>query len=943
MFQDSRGYIWVGTHYGVAYFNGVRFQSITPKDGLPYASVQQIQEDIKGNIWFYTGKWFCKYDGQKITYDTTKIRVKDGRFFIDKSGTAWCVNTLDSFLYKSINFKNWECVSCNNKSLLKKKWNALQYDKIRDRILLRDLTEHLFIYTKDNLIPILPKGVWFQHIGLSSCNIEFGTVADSIFLLKEDKVNFIKKTNNIGAVDVIQRPNGKLYFVKYFGKNLYTFNDKNGIDSFPLNVSATNLLFEDKDRNVWIGTEEGLLRVYTEGFTNFDKTKLNSIWSMVEDTEGGMWFGSYYDKTTIWHFKNRKLDSIKADKSINSKPIKYGSNNDFGHFYFGGGRDVSGNIYFPMYWGIMKYDGKKFSALDKATSPEPISMFFHIDREKNLLVSGTRGGVNVVDLQTRATKYYGADKGMHRTGYVLGVGQDKNNNYWLGTPTGIGKLDLSRDSIIKNYTRDLKNFPHYGIHAVFGDPKGNIWAGCSQGLLRYDANRDTFVLVADNIIRASVNALGAYKDKYLVATASDGIYFLDLQAFYTEGDTIVRCFNQHNGYLGIEPNQNCLYVDSKDNIWVAASDIVTKITPSELNMMSHPLTPYITQINDSLISYQEYNKFVQLPHGINTTKIRFEAVGFERPFNTKFRYKVGNNQWSKWRVEDFAVLDNLASGEYTFYVQTRPAGTVDEKDIKETSIRFYIDIPFYKQPYFPLVAAFLLIGLGFGSWWIYNRQQKRHEDANKKHQEVIEQRKRLELLNTEMSHRVRNNLNMMQQIMSMQARRVKNEEAKKVLNEGVDRIQAMAILHNHLIAYNESESLSMKDYIEELCEKVKESYSEDISNLRFNIDIGNLRLDEIFGRHIGLTVSELLTNSIKHAFSKEEKPLISIRLYEVKNVVWLEYQDNGKGIPDDFDIRQTSSLGMKLIYGISERFKGKIKFDNRNGLHCQIVFEKRTK
>jgi two-component sensor histidine kinase/ligand-binding sensor domain-containing protein len=940
MFQDSRGYIWTGTHYGAAYFNGVKFQSITPKDGVPYPSVRQIQEDEKGNIWFYTGKWFCKYDGKKLTYDTANIRLSESWFFLDKSFVAWGVNIRDHLLYKSKDFKNWECVSSIDKNLENKQWKTLRYDKAKDVLVLEDLASQRFIYTKDKLIPI--KGVGFQHIGVSNNDLKFGTFADSIFLLEKGGVKFLKKTNNVGVADVIQRPNGKMYFIAPQGKGLYTFNERNIIDFTPLNISSTVMLFEDKDKNVWIGTEEGLMRIYTEGFSHFDKKQLNSVWSMVDDTDGSMWFGSIFSPNAIQHYKNGRLDSVKVDYNI--MPTKYNAPNRFGEFYLGGGRDKKGNLYFPMSWGIMKYDGKKFSAFDKPSTGEPLSMFFHLDEQKKRIVSAAAEGVNIIDLETGATKYYGAAKGLHRTAYVLGVGKDGSGNYWVGTNNGLAKLDLSKDSFTQNYVHNVKGFPYYSVAAVLGDSKGNIWAGCSRGLLRYDTKLDSFFLVADKIIGTAVNALAMYKDRYLVIGGMDGIYFLDLKAFYTEGGKeVVRCFNQHNGYLGIEPNQNGLYVDAKDNIWIAASDIVSKLTPSELDMSPKPLLPHITTINGDKIPYENYNQIINLPYGTNTAEIRFEAIGFERPFEDEFSYKIDNGEWQKWRVEDFAVLDNLASGVYTFSVRTRPAGTVNESDYKVTSVRFKIDIPIPKQPYFPYLAFMILIILGSLVWWYFHKKRKEQEKANKQHQETVEQRKRLELLNTEMSHRVRNNLNIMQQIMSMQARRVKNPEAKTILKEGVDRIQAMSILHNHLIAFNESESLMMKEYIVELCDKVRTSYSDDAKNLAFQIDIDHLSLDEIFGRHIGLIVSELLTNSIKHAFSNQPKPQIKVRLYEFEGAVSLEYQDNGKGIPKEFDMNETSSLGMKLIYGISERFGGKVKLENRDGFYCHIEFEKRIK
>jgi ligand-binding sensor domain-containing protein len=742
IFQDSRGYIWVGTHYGVSYFNGVKFQSITPKDGLPYPSVRQIQEDAKGNIWFYTGKWFCKYDGQKVTYDTANIRVSDYQFFIDKSNTAWCINVKDSFLYKSKDLKYWEQES-------DRKWNKwLRYDKKRDRLLLRDFNLFPYAY-KQGKAELLSKqtGLWFQHYAVSSASIEFGTVADSIFLLEDSGLKFLQKTNNITVLDVIQRPNGKLYFTTPFGKSLYALNNKNTVDTFPLNISGTTVLFEDKDKNVWIGAEEGLVRIYPEGFTNFSKEKLQSVWSMVEDTEGGMWFGEFYSHKLLC-YKDNKVIEKKIDYSFIPN-VKKG---DLGDFYFGGGRDKLGNLYFPSIYGIKKYDGKKFSLLTPMNKEDHnLSMNFYLNSEKNIIVSGTTGGVNVIDLKTSAAKYYGSEKGLHRTGFVLGVGKDGDGHYWLGTNQGIAKLDLSRDSITKNYIRDPNNpnrFPYYGFNSVFGDFKGNIWVGCSQGLLRYDAKGDSFKLVADTIIRSSVNALGAYKDKYLAIAASDGVYFLDLQTFYTEGGkTVVRCFNQHNGYLGIEPNQNCLYVDSEDNVWVAASDIVTKITPSELDTTPKPLMPRITAINKLPVLFNAQDEIFKVAYNLNSAVITFEAIGFERPSIAEFSYQLDDKGWSDWSDGTFAILVNLSSGTHTFKVKTRMLSTGSIVESQEAQIRFLIDIPLHREAYFPFLLGFLsIIAVGGGIVFYMRRtlylQTVKEEEAKRQHQ--LEKEKQIE-------------------------------------------------------------------------------------------------------------------------------------------------------------------------------------------------------
>jgi two-component sensor histidine kinase len=937
LFQDSRGYIWVGTKAGISWFNGIKFQSLTPKDGLPSSQIGQIQEDLKGNIWFTCGSWFCKYDGENLTADTANIRPRDGVFFVDKSGTGWSLSRKDSLIYVSKDFKNWEHASSKDTVLKNHKMDGVYYDKKKDRLFLRE-QGNSWIYRAGQLQKI--QSINFFD-GKSDKGVEYGFRDDSIFEIQNDNFKFVKKVQDIFMQSGVCRSDDKIWFIQRFRDKLYSLNKNNEVDTFSLNCTAVITMFEDKDKNVWIGTEEGLMRVYPEGFKNFKKEDLGGVWSMVEDTKGGMWFGDYFSH------KLRRYDGKKiVEKTINYALSPTLTKGDLSDFYFGGGRDKLGNLYFPSGSGIKKWNGKQMSLLAPSKNDgHDISMNFYLDTVRNIIVSGTRDGFNIYNLKDGKTKFYGREKGVYcvKTSHILGTTKDNEGRYWLSTGYGASVFDFEKDSVIKSYTPQKKNFSFFGIYSIFCDVKGTIWAGSSQGLLRYDVKGDTFTLIAKGIIKSAISSLKGYKDQYLVVGARDGVYFLDLKAFYTEGGKeIVRCFNQYNGYLGIEPNQNCLYVDSKDNVWVAASDIVTKITPSELDMVQKPLIPYITTINNERITYESYQQIISLPRGVNSAKIFFEAVGFERPFNTEFQYKLDNGNWSNWRVEDFEVLDNLSSGVYKFSVRTRPAGTANESDIRETYIRFRINIPLYRESYFPFLAFFLLMVLGFGAWYYIQKQKRRSELTETLHEIDIEQRKNVELLNVEMSHRVRNNLNIMGNIMSMQATRVKQEEAKKVLHESVDRIHAMALLHDHLISKKGVETLKMSQYMADLCENVKKSYSDYSKNLAFSIEIDDVELAQKFGRDIGLIVSELLTNSIKHAFAEQEFPHVIIQLHEKANLFLLTYRDNGCGLPPDFDIHKTTSLGLKLIYGIADKFKGTVKIENKEGLYCQIGFEKKN-
>ena len=720
--------------------------------------------------------------------------------------------------------------------------------------------------------------------------------------------------------------------------NYYASINNQGQHRIILKNKNVNFTLRDKNGNIWIATEYGLMRLFLDGFLDMDKEQLNGIWGMVEDTKGTMYFGSYYQKyLKSWDGKQLKEIALK-DVSRDTIVSKY---NEFKRFNFGGQRDKNGNIYFSMSWGILKYDGHNFSRLDKAMySGRSISMFHHIDTIRNVLVSATNSGVNIINLSDGATRYYGAAKGVHPASFILGISQDPKGNYWLVSPSGVSYFDTQRDSVTKTYTRKEGNFPYYSSVCATTDDKGVVWVGSSQGLLHYDTVKDTFIVAVKNDILPRVSSLGVIKDQYLVIGTVGGVYFLDLKAFYTEGVTKLHGFNQHTGYMGIEPNQNGLYMDTQGYIWVAASDAVTRITPSELDFTNQPLIPFITQINDKRIPYTDYGKLIALNYGTQSARIRFEAVGFERPFKTEFSYKINEGKWSAWQTDEIAVIDGLAGGVYTFYVRTRPANTIAEAQYGQTTLQFKVDLPIHKAPYFPLVVV--LIAASAISYFVFKKYKsdKDKKIAQQQQQADAQRRQEVELLNNEMAHRVRNNLNRMYHLLKLQSKQITNDEAKSILQDGIDRIQAMSSLHTHLSEQKGKEVLHMAHYIEALCPMLKKSYAVELPNLAFDVKIENtIILSEDMGSHVGLLVSELITNSIKHAFELQPNPHISIQLTEKGNILHLSYADNGTGMLQNAP-KNDNTLGMTLIRGVAQKFNTTIHFENQNGLRASMAFDK---
>jgi two-component sensor histidine kinase len=195
-----------------------------------------------------------------------------------------------------------------------------------------------------------------------------------------------------------------------------------------------------------------------------------------------------------------------------------------------------------------------------------------------------------------------------------------------------------------------------------------------------------------------------------------------------------------------------------------------------------------------------------------------------------------------------------------------------------------------------------------------------------------------EWLLREIHHRVKNNLHMIVGLLASQTEFLKNEEAIQAINVSQNRIQAMSLIHQKLYQSENLSIIDMPSYIFELAEYLKDSF-EIRNRIRFILDIDSFNLPLSHSIPIGLIFNEAVTNAIKYAFPNHENGVINISLKtnDNKNYI-LIIQDNGIGLPDDFDPYENSSLGIKLMYGLSDDIRGKFQISSENGTKITLEF-----
>ncbi|HML04517.1 MAG TPA: histidine kinase dimerization/phosphoacceptor domain -containing protein [Methanobacterium sp.] len=207
--------------------------------------------------------------------------------------------------------------------------------------------------------------------------------------------------------------------------------------------------------------------------------------------------------------------------------------------------------------------------------------------------------------------------------------------------------------------------------------------------------------------------------------------------------------------------------------------------------------------------------------------------------------------------------------------------------------------------------------------------------------EVIETEKELrkslkekEMLIREVNHRVKNNMQIISSLLSLQSRYL-DEEVLDVYKESQNRVRTMALVHEKLHQSKDLKSVNLAEYIKNLVYNLSSSYGTH--SIEFKIDVDPISLDSDTVIPLGLIINEIVTNSIKYAFEDDEG-IIKIEFHSMGAKFKLTIEDNGIGLPENIDLENTDSLGLKLINSLSGQINADINIYRDNGTKFEIIF-----
>ncbi len=205
---------------------------------------------------------------------------------------------------------------------------------------------------------------------------------------------------------------------------------------------------------------------------------------------------------------------------------------------------------------------------------------------------------------------------------------------------------------------------------------------------------------------------------------------------------------------------------------------------------------------------------------------------------------------------------------------------------------------------------------------------------------IKKQSEELAVLNKEIHHRVKNNLQVISSMLDLQSQSLKDKKAVAIMKDGIQRVRSMAFIHQNLCHDNSANSVDMDEYVKVLSNHLFQSYNIHPQKIQLHAAIENLHLHTDTAIPLGMILNELVSNSLKYAFKNRGKGDIWIAVKKIKNKILLQVRDNGDGLPEGFDPGNTTTFGFELIHAFVQKLKGQIQIRGNNGTDVQIYISK---
>jgi ligand-binding sensor domain-containing protein len=698
VYQDSKGYIWVGTYNGFTRYDGQSFKNYWQEKET---NVQNVTENREGNITALSYSYYAVldpeadtlrliyHDGWRLSYYNSQ-NLPPGYFFYESTGTekqhkALCLLS-DTGLVKV-----WE-----NEYLSKLPDLYMPYwDRANGKFYI-PAGETLYVVNEAGVLQDSIEAPLVYSVFIHK-NTIWGLGRSGIYKYEHGNLKLVCSQmliNNPSGVSAIEDREGRMIIRD--AENIYLF-DGVTLKLMFSNIALFNVIL-DLENNLWVSTYDGLFNLFGLQFRNYTFTRKDDIArSLLYDRENdNLWIGSF--QGYLYQIK----DGILTEKSIPRRS---------GYSYLQGFPGQSGrHLYFPGGYddgNILHYDGKKGVWLNIPS--RTYNFVLSLPDENHVLFGGWQGviiynqsnGKIVREIKSNELNLSPADAILDAKGRILVAGS-----------TGIAVIDDDSIRLMEECPDDF-----LACRNLATDNAGKIWAASNTKL--YSLNDDSI------------------KYEYTFAEPIRGIYVTRNNVFIVltmtgvqmkrAGDANFVCYDRNNGFTGEKMQRSKMVEDSNGNIWLLADKSLICFNPNEL--LLRPAVPnlHIRQAKISKDNIRWTNVVAQENHrfGYRHKNIKFEYVGlcYSAAGNVRYSYRLLGFQdgWSEPSKSRELTFNNLPPGNYIFEIFA-DSGT-GESQSGVQSFAFTILPAFWQTWWFSTACiALLMLITGFILYKYMDRQ-----------------------------------------------------------------------------------------------------------------------------------------------------------------------------------------------------------------------------
>ncbi len=836
--QDINGYIWAGTNGGLSRFNGKTFRNYFIEDGLPSNRITSLCSSPRF-LWIGTPQGISVWNGQRFQSvgQKTGLATSNIKTLIWGNSQVYAITGDEiyvirenipggTFAIDSLNSRNFSMipqfstgildtdgnlwVACTDEGLYGLIWNKSRIAESSRRAWLTTTgklagktTEVLLLNKDTNQFGLNISSMTLDRQG----NIWFCDLAEGVgrILMPAGQQMKIQSTLvTSGGTDLFPKRRyraiicdsrgsiwagtdggGMIRLLPSDNKGNYTFSETQ-LREFTYNTGLKSdhivCLFEDDERNLWIGTlNEGMASLNGEKFiTHIPEERFDgdNTLCVFQDSFGYIWSGEYGGGVN-WHVSPDSMVNYLWERGICESIITSITEDKYRGIWCA---TIGGGISILPYANRNKTENAFICLNSENGLPWDFVSVIYTDHSGRIWAGMQTGGLSLITSSGPEGPFsiyqVGEEEEVLNSGRINAIYQDVNGDMWVATSKGL--VHMNEDGKMKNVFAATTNSILGDISCISQDMFGNLWLGT--------ANNGIWIRKNTKAVKYTTSGT-ADKDEF-VTTQNSGLSNNIITGFLINRDIIwvttrlglnkivlnnsgsiayVRTYTQESGLNTVEINTNAITRDRRGDIWLGSVTGLTRFV-LENDITSYP-APHLN-IEQILLNYKDIHTYIdngkssyfrfdsiqpwfgfpvnlKMSYSMNHITFVYSGIQLTAPERVYYQYKLEgfDEEWSPPTRETRAVYSGLEPGEYSFMVK---ASNADGVWMTEASIyRFTVLAPFYRTWWFYLICGVLVVGGIFAIIWLRERNlrqtsEKLESTVQERTAETLKQKEELE-------------------------------------------------------------------------------------------------------------------------------------------------------------------------------------------------------